>query len=103
MVSTITFVKESVLGGRCSVTRWFTRLKDYRAKYPELANQLYLMQHRQLPDGWDKKLPVFPADAKGMATRVSSGEVLNEVAKRVPWLMGGSADLGAIGENAFDL
>jgi transketolase len=47
-----------------------------------------------LPDGWDKELPVFPADVKGMATRVSSGKVLNEVAKRVPWLMGGSADLG---------
>ena len=51
------------------------------------------MQHRQLPDGWDKELPIFPADTKGLATRVSSGKVLNEVAKRVPWLLGGSADL----------
>jgi transketolase len=51
------------------------------------------MQHRQLPDGWDKDLPVFPADAKGLATRVSSGQVLNALGKRVPWLMGGSADL----------
>src|SRR2546422_10881364 len=51
------------------------------------------MPPRQLPDGWDKALPAFPADAKGLATRVSSGQVLNAVAKHVPWLMGGSADL----------
>jgi len=72
---------------------WFMRIKEYKTKYPELADELYRMQHRQLPDGWDKDFPAFPADAKGMATRVSSGKVLNEVAKRVPWLMGGSADL----------
>ena len=72
---------------------WFTRIKNYQAKYPALADQLYRMQHRQLPESWDKELPVFPADAKGLATRVSSGKVLNEVAKHVPWLLGGSADL----------
>jgi transketolase len=72
---------------------WFSRIKEYKAKYPELADELYRMQHRQLPEGWDKDLPVFPADAKGMATRVASGQVLNAVAKQVPWLMGGSADL----------
>jgi transketolase len=72
---------------------WFMRIKEYKVKYPELADQLYRMQHRQLPDGWDKDLPVFPSDAKGMATRASSGQMLNALAKRVPWLMGGSADL----------
>ena len=72
---------------------WFARIKDYKAVHPELADELYRMQHRQLPDGWDKDLPTFPPDAKGMATRVSSGKVLNAVAQRVPWLMGGSADL----------
>ena len=51
------------------------------------------MQARELPDGWDSDLPTFPADAKGMASRVSSGKVLNAVAKRVPWLIGGAADL----------
>jgi transketolase len=51
------------------------------------------MQHRRLPDGWDTGLPAFPADHKGMATRVSSGQVLNAIARNVPWLMGGSADL----------
>jgi transketolase len=72
---------------------WFAKVKEYRAKHPELAEQLYRMQHRQLPDGWDRDIPTFPADAKGLATRESSGKVLNAVAKNVPWLIGGSADL----------
>ena len=79
--------------GKAFRDAWFTRVKEYKAKYPELADQLYRMQHRQLPDGWDKDLPAFPADVKGLATRVSSGQVLNALGKRVPWLMGGSADL----------
>jgi len=58
-----------------------------------LAEQLQRIQNFQLPDGWDKDLPSFPADAKGMATRESSGKVLNALAKNIPWLLGGSADL----------
>jgi transketolase len=83
------------IGARGETLRgaWFTRITEYKAKYPELADELYRMQHRQLPEGWDKDLPAFPADAKGLATRVSSGQVLNALGKRVPWLMGGSADL----------
>jgi transketolase len=73
---------------------WFARVGEYKAKYPELAEQLYRMQHRQLPGGWDKDIPTFAPDAKGMATRDASGKVLNAIAKNVPWLMGGSADLG---------
>ncbi len=72
---------------------WFRKLDAYKAKHPELADELYKMQHRQLPDGWDKDIPTFPADAKGVATRESSGKVLNAVAKNLPWLIGGSADL----------
>jgi transketolase len=72
---------------------WFARVQEYRAKYPELADQCYRMMHRQLPEGWDKGLPAFPPDAKGVATRDASGKVLNALAKNVPWLMGGSADL----------
>jgi transketolase len=72
---------------------WFDRLREYRVRYPELAEQLYRMQHRQLPEAWDKDLPIFAADAKGLATRDSSAKVLNALAKNVPWLMGGSADL----------
>ena len=64
-----------------------------RAAFPELADELYRMQHRQLPEGWDKDLPSFPADPKGIATRNSSGQVLNAIAKNVPWLIGGAADL----------
>src|SRR5262249_18591769 len=83
------------IGARGETLRdtWFTRINEYKAKYPELADQLYRMQHRQLPDGWDRDLSAFPADAKGMATRASSGLVMNTLAKRVPWLMGGAADL----------
>jgi transketolase len=72
---------------------WFARVREYRAKYPELAEQFYRMMHRQLPEGWDKGLPTFAPDAKGMATRDASGKLLNALAKNVPWLMGGSADL----------
>jgi transketolase len=83
------------IGARGKALReaWFETLKSYKAKYPELADELYKMQHRQLPDGWDKDLKPFPADPKGLASRVSSGKVLNAVAKNVPWLMGGAADL----------
>ena len=73
--------------------KWETLFADYGKKYPDLANQISRMQQRELPDGWDKNLPTFPADAKGMATRESSGKVLNVVAESVPWLVGGSADL----------
>jgi transketolase len=72
---------------------WFARVKEYRAKYPDLAEQFYRLHHRQLPEGWDKGLPTFPADAKGVATRDASGKVLNVLGQNVPWLMGGSADL----------
>src|SRR5207245_4993322 len=67
--------------------------QSYKTEFPQLADEMYRMQHRQLPDGWDKDLPAFPADAKGLATRDSSAKVLNTLAKNVPWLVGGSADL----------
>ncbi len=72
---------------------WFARLDDYRARYPELADELYRMQHRQLPEGWDRDLPEFPVDPKGVSGRDASGKVLNALAQNVPWLMGGAADL----------
>ena len=73
---------------------WFARVKEYRARYPELADEFYRLHHRQLPEGWDKDVPKFAADPKGMATRDASGKVLNAIARNVPWMMGGSADLG---------
>ena len=75
--------------------KWMALFGEYKKQHPDLAEQLYRMQHRQLPDGWDKNLPSFPADAKGVATRESSGKVLNAIAQNVPWLIGGSADLDA--------
>ena len=72
---------------------WKTRFAQYKVKYPQLADQLWEMQHRELPPGWDKDIPTFPADPKGLAGRDSSGKVLNAIARNVPWLMGGSADL----------
>ena len=72
---------------------WSKTFAQYSQKYPELAEQLSLMQHHELPSGWDKNLPTFPADAKGIATRESSGKVLNAVAQNIPWMIGGSADL----------
>jgi transketolase len=73
--------------------QWVKLWGDYKTKFPELAKQLELIQKRELPEGWDKNLPVFPADAKGMASRESSGKTVNALAKNIPWLIGGSADL----------
>jgi transketolase len=72
---------------------WFARIAEYRKQHPDLAEELYRMQHRQLPEGWDRDFPVFPADPKGLATRESSGKVLNAAARNIPWLIGGAADL----------
>jgi transketolase len=72
---------------------WVTLFKEYEKKYPNLATELRQIQKNELPKDWDKDIPSFPADAKGMATRVSGGKVLNAIAKNVPWMLGGSADL----------
>ena len=79
--------------GRDLRAQWAKLFADYAQKYPELADRLGHMQHHELPDGWDKNFPTFPADAKGVATRESSGKVLNVLAQNIPWLIGGSADL----------
>jgi transketolase len=73
---------------------WLDLFTRYRAKYPDLATEIDQMQKRELPSGWDKNLPVFPPDPKGMAGRDASGKVLNVLAQNIPWFLGGSADLG---------
>jgi transketolase len=73
--------------------KWDAMFAKYKAAHPDLAREWELMCKRQLPDGWDKDIPSFPADAKGKATRDTSGQVINAIAKNVPWLIGGSADL----------
>jgi len=72
---------------------WKAKFEEYKKQFPQQADQLNRMQTGQLPEGWDKDLPIFPADPKGMATRESSGKTLNALAKNIPWLLGGSADL----------
>jgi transketolase len=73
---------------------WWAMFEEYRRTYPELAEQGYRMLKRELPDHWHRDLPVFPPDNTGIATRDASGKALNAVATHVPWLIGGSADLG---------
>jgi transketolase len=73
---------------------WTAQFAAYRSQYPELAAEIDKMERRELPAGWDRDLPVFPADGKGMAGREASGKILNALAPRIPWLLGGSADLG---------
>jgi len=72
---------------------WMERFEAYRGEHPELADALLRMQKRELPDGWDAEIPEFPPDAKGLASRESSGKVLNAIAQRHPWVLGGAADL----------
>jgi transketolase len=72
---------------------WDSRYSAWAKEFPDLAKTCRQMLNQELPDGWDKDIPSFPADAKGLATRESGGKVLNAVAKNVPWLLGGAADL----------
>ena len=81
--------------------KWTKLFAEYKKQHPELAEQIDLMQHDKLPQGWDKNLPTFPADAKGVATRESGGKVLNVLAQNIPWLIGGAADLAT--SNKTDL
>jgi transketolase len=72
---------------------WTQLFEAYRAQYPELASEIDQIERRELPAGWDRNLPIFPADAKGIAGREASGKTLNVLAQNIPWFMGGSADL----------
>jgi len=86
---------QSTLGqrGRAEREAWEEQFAAYKKKYPELAAELEMIQRRELPPGWDAPVAEFPADPKGMATRISGGKALNVYAERIPWLLGGSADL----------
>jgi len=80
--------------GAAARSQWTALFASYRAAHPELATEIEQMQRRDLPAGWDRNLPVFPADPKGIAGRDASGKVLNVLAQNIPWFLGGSADLG---------
>ena len=72
---------------------WMALYEQYKARHPKEADELMKIQRRELPEGWDKDLQPLPADPKGAAGRDTSGKVLNTIAKSVPWLIGGAADL----------
>jgi transketolase len=80
--------------GAAARAQWEMRFAAYKARLPELATEIEQMQRRELPAGWDRNLPTFPPDSKGLAGRDASGTVLNVLAQNIPWLLGGSADLG---------
>jgi transketolase len=80
--------------GAAARQRWTELFASYRAQYPQLATEVDQMQRRELPANWDRNLPVFPPDPKGIAGREASGKVLNVLAQNIPWFLGGSADLG---------
>jgi transketolase len=79
--------------GKQARDQWVALFEKYSKQFPALAAEFTSMQRGELPNGWDKELPSFPADAKGIATRESSSKVLNAIAKNHPWFMGGAADL----------
>ena len=84
------------IGARGAAARqaWTALFAAYRSRFPDLAAEIDKMQRRELPVGWDRNLPVFAADAKGLAGREASGKILNALAQNLPWLIGGSGDLG---------
>ncbi|MEP7276599.1 MAG: transketolase, partial [Betaproteobacteria bacterium] len=73
---------------------WSMLFDRYRAQFPDLAGEIAEMQARELPAGWDRDLPVFAADEKGLAGRNASGQALNALARNIRWMLGGAADLG---------
>ena len=96
------FYREAVERGREIETEWNTRLDTYKKEYPELGAELQRRLNGELPEGWDSAIPTFPEDAKGMATRSSSGKVLNALSSKLPELIGGSADLTPSNNTKFE-
>jgi transketolase len=92
------------IGARGATARaaWEAKFADYKGEFPELAGHLESMQANALPEGWDANLPEFDADPKGVAGRSASGKVLNALAKNIPWLLGGSADLAPSTKTLLD-
>ncbi len=88
--------------GRTLRDDWVNTFGDYKKEYPQAAGEIAMLLAGELPAGWDGGLSTFPADEEGLATREASGKVLNEIAKTVPWLIGGSGDLSPSTKTAFD-
>jgi transketolase len=96
------FYREAIDRGRERETDWKMRFEAYKRIHPELGTELQRRLNGELPDGWDSELPTFPVDAKGMATRSSSGKVLNALSAKLPELIGGSADLTPSNNTKFE-
>jgi transketolase len=89
----LAFFRQALDEGRKSEEAWKNRFEAYRLRQPERAAEFERRTAGKLPEGWDANLPVFPADGKGIATRSASGKTLNNLAQKLPELLGGSADL----------
>jgi len=87
------YTKMVIKKGKELEEAWLQKFNEYKRVYPNLAQQFNQIQNRELPRDWQEALPTFPADEKGLATRQSNGKVLNALAEKIPWLIGGSADL----------
>ena len=87
------FAKGIGARGAAANAAWKALFEQYRGEFPDLAREIEQMERRELPDGWDRDIPDFPADAKGLAGREASAKVLNAIAPNYPWLVGGAADL----------
>ena len=103
-----THMNQAIHRGAKSEVEWHNKLKQYSQQFPDLAKEWQRIQDGELPPGWDADIPTFPADAKGVAGREANAKVLNALAKRIPWLLGGSADLSPstktnlVGEKSFE-
>ncbi len=95
------FRKAKEKGGRLE-QKWLETLSDYEKAYPEQAKEWHRFVNQNLPEGWDSDIPVFPPDSKGSATRISSGNILNAIAPKIPSLIGGSADLAPSTKTLID-
>ncbi|HEX7395247.1 MAG TPA: transketolase [Anaerolineaceae bacterium] len=89
----LTHFRKAVEKGKRNETEWEERFSSYALAYPDLAQEMHQMMQGELPEGWDVNIPVFPIDAKGMATRAASGKVMNAIGSNLPTFIGGSADL----------
>jgi len=86
--------KQMLKRGKKDENDWNENFSKYAFEYPDLAKQFEMIENREMPEGWESCLPVFPADPKGTATRSSNGKILNAIGKDVPWLLGGAGDVG---------
>jgi transketolase len=98
----LAFYRQAVDRGRELEHDWKMKFEAYQRLHPELGRELSRRVKGELPEGWDEDLPVFPADSKGLATRASSGKVLNALSVKLPELVGGSADLTPSNNTKFD-